>query len=319
MAAPAGPGAKPPAASSATQPTSDLDYWLSRAKPVEPNQPGAPPQPQGGKLPVKPENDRAGAASVGAAATGAAANPFRNSDLPYRRSDALPGVIELSDGNQLPGGLYTTVEKPWIVWSEATKSWRRVDFLTLLSIEAVVEEQRMELSWRPKGMGEPEKVYTGRKYPMRRMHWRFKLIDGSVVEGSTKGQPVFVELTGKVSGPFILGERMKGEDGQTLEDLVYVRKIVVSRKMMDLVIAEKKTAEPVRNGGTWNPERQKAEQGTRNLEQRRNPKSVATSRSCPIIGFSGSAFCFSGFQVPLFLTGSASRFFLVPGSRFRRS
>jgi hypothetical protein len=167
-------------------------------------------------------------------------------------------VIELSDGNQLAGGLYTTVEKPWIVWCEATRSWRRVDFLTLLSIEAVVEEQRMELSWRPKGMGEPEKVYTGGKYPMRRMHWRFKLIDGSVVEGSTKGQPVFVELTGKVSGPFILGERMKGEDGQTLEDLVYVRKIVVSRRMMDLVIAEKKTAEP--------GEKETAEPGTGNKE-----------------------------------------------------
>jgi hypothetical protein len=212
--APVGPAAAP-AASSATQPAtttapaSDLDYWLNRAKSVEPNKPGE------------------------------AANPFRKSDLPFRRGDALPGVIELSDGNQLAGGLYTTVEKPWIVWSQATKSWRRVDFLTLLSIEAVVEEQRMELSWRPKGMGEPEKVYTGKQYPMRRMHWRFKIIDGSVVEGSTKGQPVFVELAGKVSGPFILGERMKGEDGQTLEDLVYVRKIVVSRGMMDLVIAEK--------------------------------------------------------------------------------
>jgi len=224
--------AKPPTAPSATQPASDpqpasdLDYWLSHAKPVEPNQPGATARPAAGSAP-------------GAAATGEAPNPFRKSDLSFRRGDAMPGVIELSDGNQLPGGLYTTVEKPWIVWSEATKSWRRVDFLTLLSIEAVVEEERMELDWRWKGMGEPEKVYSGKKYPMRRMHWRFKLIDGSVVEGSTKGQPVFVELAGKVSGPFILGERMKGQLGQTLEDLVYVRKIVVSRKMMDLVIADK--------------------------------------------------------------------------------
>ncbi len=259
--APVGPAAAP-AASSATQPAtttapasdpqpaSDLDYWLNRAKsvelnkPVEPNKPGATIKPLGGKLAVEPANGKAGAAPAGtsgggATAPGTAASPFRSPDLPFRRGDALPGVIELSDGNQLAGGLYTTVEKPWIVWSEATKSWRRVDFLTLLSIEAVVEEQRMELSWRPKGMGEPEKVYTGKKYPMRRMHWRFKIIDGSVVEGSTKGQPVFVELAGKVSGPFILGERMKGQDGQTLEDLVYVRKIVVSRGMMDLVIAEK--------------------------------------------------------------------------------
>jgi len=275
------PGAKPPAASSATQPASDpqpasdLDYWLSRAQSVEPNRPGATTKPAGdanrnatgsgnastpgGSIAGGGKGSAGGVSPAGGAtATGVAANPFRKSDLPYRRGDALPGVIELSDGNQLAGGLYTTLEKPWIVWCEATRSWRRVDFLTLLSIEAVVEEQRMELSWRPKGMGEPEKVYTGGKYPMRRMHWRFKLIDGSVVEGSTKGQPVFVELTGKVYGPFILGERMKGEDGQTLEDLVYVRKIVVSRRMMDLVIAEKKTAEP--------GEKETAEPGTGNKE-----------------------------------------------------
>jgi hypothetical protein len=234
-AAPPADGNRPSAASSATQPASDLDYWLSRARPVEPNAPGATAQP--------------GSEAHGSAAGGApsaSANPFRSSGLPFRRGDALPGVIELSDGNQLPGGLYTTVEKPWIVWSEATKSWRRVDFLTLLSVEAVVEEERMELDWRWKGMGEPEKVYTGKKYPMRRMHWRFKLIDGSVVEGSTKGQPVFVELAGKVSGPFILGERMKGQDGQTLEELLYVRKIVVSRGMMDLVIADKAGAKPAK-------------------------------------------------------------------------
>jgi len=208
------PVAKPPAA---TAPTGDLGYWLNRAKPVDPNKPSATTRP------VEP---------------GGGANPFKSSKLPFRRGDALPGVIELSDGRQLPGGLYTTVEKPWIVWSDQTKSWRRVDFLTLLSIEAVVEVERMELTWRWKGMGEPEKVYTGRKYPMRRLHWKFKLIDGSVIEGSTKGQPVFAELAGKVAGPFVLGERMKGKDGQTLDELVYVRKIVVSRKMMDLVIAD---------------------------------------------------------------------------------
>ena len=213
------PAAKPPA----TAPAGDLDYWLSRAKPVPTTKPAATTQPEDAN---------------------AAANPFKSSKMPFRRGDALPGVIELSDGRQLPGGLYTTVEKPWIVWSEATKSWRRVGFLTLLSIEAVVEEERMDLTWRWKGMGEPEKVYTGKKYPMRRVHWKFKLIDGSVIEGSTKGQPVFAELAGKVAGPFILGERMKGKDGQTLDELIYVRKIVVSRKMMDLVIADKAGGKP---------------------------------------------------------------------------
>jgi len=191
------------------QPTSSLDYWLKQAKPVQ---------------------------ADSAAAHAKATNPFQKPKAAFFRRDAFPGVIELSNGKQLPGGLYTTREKPWIVWNEATKSWRRVPFVTLLSISAVVEQERMELRWRWKGMGEPEKVFTGKKYPLRRLHWKFKLIDGSVVEGSTKGQPVWVELRGKVAGPFVLHERMKGKDGQTLDELVYVRKIVVSRKMMEAVI-----------------------------------------------------------------------------------
>ena len=195
------------------QPASSLDYWLKQAKPVGDEKKPAKPAPE-------------------------ATSPFHKPKQAFLRADALPGVIELSNGKQLPGGVYTTREKPWVVWNEATKSWRRIPFITLLSISAVVEQERLELRWRWKGMGEPEKVFTGKKYPLRRLHWRFKLIDGSIVEGSTKGQPVWVELHGKRYGPFVLHERMKGKDGETLDELVYVRKVVVSRKMMDAVITD---------------------------------------------------------------------------------
>ena len=209
--------AKPAKQDPKAKPASNLDYWLNQAKVVDANKPAA----------AKPAEDPA-----------AGANPFRKARGPFFHRDALPGVIELSNGKQLPGGVYTTLEKPWIVWDEPTKCWRRVPFINCLSIAAVVEQERMELKWRWKGMGEPEKVFTGKKYPLRRLHWRFKLIDGTVVEGSTKGQPVFVELLGKVAGPFVLHERMKGKEDETLDQLVYVRKIVVSRRMMDAVIAD---------------------------------------------------------------------------------
>jgi hypothetical protein len=207
-AAPAAEQAKP--GQPGREPAGNLEFWLRQAKPAA-TQPATQP---------------------------AGANPFHKPKALYARADALPGVIELSNGKQLPGGVYTTREKPWIVWNEATKSWRRIPFITCLSITAVVEQERMELRWRWKGMGEPERVYTGKKYPFRRLHWRFKLIDGSVAEGSTKGQPILVELRGKRAGPFVLHERMKGQDGQTFDDLVYVRKIVISRKMMEAVVAD---------------------------------------------------------------------------------
>ena len=205
------PDANQPAGAKEKKPASSLDFWLNES------------------TEVKDESAATHAKST---------NPFQKTKDVFYRSDAMPGAIELSNGKQLPGGVYTTTEKPWIVWSEATKSWRRIPFVTLLTITAVVEEEREELRWRWKGMGEPERVYTGQKYPWRRMHWKFRLIDGSVVEGSTKGQPVWVELRGKVAGPFVLHERMKGQDGQTLDDLVYVKKVVVSRKMMDAVIED---------------------------------------------------------------------------------
>ena len=211
-AAVAGGGAPDGKTTAKKAPADNLEFWLNQARTAttQATQPASEP-----------------------------GSPFGGTQEVFRRPDALPGVVELSDGRQLPGGVYTTIEKPWIVWSEDTKSWRRVPFLTVLSIAAVVEEERMELNWRWKGMGEPEKVYTGEKYPLRRLHWKFRLIDGSVVEGATKGQPLCVELQGRNYGPFVLHERMKGENGQTLQGLVYVKKVVVSRKMMDAVLEDR--------------------------------------------------------------------------------
>lgn len=225
----AAPPASKPAGPKA--PADDLDYWLGQAKPAA-TQPAST---------TRTGDANAGAGVGVAAAAGSGGSPFAGS-TEFRRDDALPGVIELSDGRQLPGGLYTTREKPWIVWQEKTQSWRHIPFINVLSITAVVEEERMELVWRWKGMGEPEKVYTGEKYPIRRLAWRFRLLDGSVVEGETKGQPVWVECKGSASGPFVLHERMKGPEGTTLKDLVYVKKIVVSRKMLDAVAKEAERA-----------------------------------------------------------------------------
>jgi len=227
-AAAAEPRKAPPAPAAASEPASNLDFWLNQAKPA--------------------------AATQGSGVAGkepAAGSPLGAGAGEFFRDDALPGVIELSNGKLLPGGVYTTREKPWIVWAEDTKSWRRVPMLTLLSIAAVVEEERMELEWRWKGMGEPEKVFTGKKYPMRRLHWKFRLIDGSYVEGSTKGQPVWVETHGKPYGPFVLHERMKGELDQTQADLVYVKRVIISRKMMEAVIKDQE--QKMDGGGVGNP------------------------------------------------------------------
>jgi hypothetical protein len=204
-----------------SKPADNLSYWLSQAKAAE-SRPAAEANASGG---------------------GAGKYPF-GTDENFRRQDALPGVIELSDGQVLPGYLFTTAEKDWLVWVETEKRWRRVPFLALLSITAVVVEEQMEPVWRWKEMGVPERVYTGEEYPTRRLDWRFHLIDDSTITGSVKGQPVWVEAGGRKSGPFVLHETVKGPIGQKLSDLVTVRRIIVSRRLMDEVQARSKVPGP---------------------------------------------------------------------------
>ncbi len=191
----------PPTPREVKKPASNLDYWLGEAQNADAN---APPP--------------------------AAPTPGER-DTP--RQDALPGALQTSDGRILPGRLYTTRDAPWQVWVESEKRWLRVPFIAVLSITATVVEEKMEPRWRWKEMGAMERVYTGESYPTRRLQWTFRLIDGSEITGEVKGQPVWVELDGRRSGPFVLHERMKGEIGQTLQDLVHVQRIVVSRRLLD--------------------------------------------------------------------------------------
>ncbi|MDP6044922.1 MAG: hypothetical protein QGH94_03355 [Phycisphaerae bacterium] len=191
---------------------SNLDFWLSRATTSPASQPAD-------KTP------------------GDAGDPLGGKNRPFR-PDAVPGVIEMSSGKQLPGWLYTTRDKPWVVFDPATDRWRQIPFITVLSITAVVTEEKYMLQWRWKGMGEPEKVFTGKKFPYRRFLWQFRLIDGTTIRGAVKGQPVWVRHDGKATGPMVLHERDKGKIDVKLEDVHYVKKIVVSTRMRDAVLAD---------------------------------------------------------------------------------
>lgn len=187
---------------------SNLNYWLGQAKPVKPTNAKAKPAPE-----KKPRDPQAS----------------------FRRDDALPGVIEFSDSRQLAGGIFSTRDKPINIWREKEKRWQRIPPAAVLSISAVVIQEEMKLRWRWKAMGEPEKVYTGKSYPFRRFQWKLHLADDSIIQGAIKGMPVWIETQTETLGPFILHERAKGKIGQALKDHIYIKKIVISRKMMNKV------------------------------------------------------------------------------------
>jgi len=203
------------------QPADNLEYWLRHARPTTAAY--RPPRPP-------------------------ATNPLGAGER-FRRRDALPGVVLLSDGTLVPGGIYTTRDKNWEVWVESQKRWRHIPPIVVLSIEAVVVEEGMEKEWRWKEMGSDEKVFTGREKPVRRFQWRFHLIDDSYITGTVKGQPVWVEspTSGKRRGPFILHERSSGKYGQKLHELVYIKKVIISRRAMQEVFkANPPTTRPAR-------------------------------------------------------------------------
>ncbi len=190
------------------EPASNLDYWLNQGQPAPaPSQPGV---------------------SEGT-------NPF--SAASRIRPGEVPGVIELSDGTRLAGYLRTTDQTPLKLYQASAKRWRRVPMAAVLAIEPVIVQQEMQLHWRWKAMGVPERVYTGKKYPFRRFEWQLTLADGSTLRGVIKGQPLFCrdphgESVAGPQGPWLLQERSKGQPDQTLEDLIYIKKVVLSRRAM---------------------------------------------------------------------------------------
>lgn len=193
-ALPAGP------ADLTTQPRDNLDYWLTQAGP----------------------------ASQPTSTTGA--NPFAAQTAEnFSQPDALPGAMQLSDGKVLAGGLYTTQEKDLEVWIQTEQRWRHIPLLAVLGIRAVVVSEELEPEWRWKQMGSDEKVFTGRNRPSRQLNWRVNLIDGTSLEGEIKGQPLWIEHAGQRT-LHVLHSRAKGQFGQTLDELVYPRHVVISRK-----------------------------------------------------------------------------------------
>jgi len=174
----------------------------------------------------------------------APANPFGKTAS--RRSDALAGAVELSDGTLLPGLVYLTRGKDLEVFDTAKEKQRRIPLATVLTIEAVVEWERMDRQWRFKTAGDPEKVYTGKSYPNRMLSYRITLGNERVVEGHMAGQPLYVQPDEGQARLLVLHKRHKGPVDTKLKDLVYLKWVrlgEVARKEAEEQLRKKAEAE----------------------------------------------------------------------------
>jgi hypothetical protein len=185
-----------------------------------------------------------------------AINPFGRTTS--ERDDALPGCIELSDGTLHPGMIYLTRDKRLQVYDAKAQRQREVPLQAVKQIDCRVTREWMEKEWRFKETTSDVKMYTGRTYPSREYLHTIPLHDGRSISGPL-ASIVYLrpqesneakegkDATTPRTEQYLLNKRNKGEPGQTLASLVYVKRIRFGKDALEAgqhKAAGKKTADP---------------------------------------------------------------------------
>jgi hypothetical protein len=146
--------------------------------------------------------------------------------LPGSRDDSRRGSITLSDGRVIKGKLSTTLRQPLHVFIEAEKRFEDVPFSLIQSIEVKVDSETQEREWNWAASGSDIKVYSGKTSPVRITEYTIKQTDGTTLTGSVAA-PIYVETAGQTHG-YILHKTEKGEVGQAMKDMIYVKSVALT-------------------------------------------------------------------------------------------
>jgi hypothetical protein len=166
-------------------------------------------------------------------------NPF--GQTPPKRDDAVRGRIELSNGTIHSGLIYLTRDKRLHIFDEAAQRMRDVPLNDIKQIDCRIKKEWMEKEWRFKETTSDEKIHTGREYPAREYLHTITLKDGRTITGPLSAV-VYIESSqgGKPKiERCLLNNRNKGELGNNLESLLYVKRI-----KLDVDAVKKKDAKP---------------------------------------------------------------------------
>lgn len=142
-----------------------------------------------------------------------------------KREDAVAGTVTLSDGVKLSGDVYLTRDKKLSIYEPKEKKLYQATLAELERIESRVVAERMEPEWRWKENANDEKVFTGKSYPVREYATVIGFKDGRTLTGECTALLYVGTNNGETK--VMLQQRQKGEPGQKLEDLVYVKRVVL--------------------------------------------------------------------------------------------
>jgi len=184
------------------------------------------------------------AAVIAAAAKSAeppAINPF--GPAPKQQQDACPGYVEMSDGTIHPGNIYLTRDVRLKIYDREMERQREVPLRVVKRIECGVVREWMEKEWKFKETASAEKMYTGRDYPAREYVHRITLKDGRQIIGPLAGVVYLQPYRYTPQGPaeyrtapekkkFVLYKRQKGEIGDDLKSVVYVKQIKLGEEAL---------------------------------------------------------------------------------------
>ena len=171
-----------------------------------------------------------------------AINPF--GPLPSQRQDAVPGFVELSDGSIYPGQIYLTRDKALKIYDEQLQRQREIPLSAVKQIDCTIKKEWLEKEWKFEESAKDDKLYTGRSYPAREYEHTITLQDGRTITGGLSAivyvQPYdYIPSTPDSYQPetkpkqFILNKRNKGEMGQDLKSLVYVKLIKLGKEAFE--------------------------------------------------------------------------------------
>jgi len=167
-----------------------------------------------------------------------ASNPFGTAGG-FNRQDAVPGYIELSSGLKVPGHIFTTRAKRLEIYNLDRDVYEYVPVPALKSIDTQIEWERMDKEWRFKEAGNPEKVYSGREYPVRKVCYVLTLLNDHKIRGHILGQPLYAAHNDKADR-FLLHDRDKGAMGQTLADIPYIKHVELGPEAYNQAVDELK-------------------------------------------------------------------------------
>jgi len=134
--------------------------------------------------------------------------------------------IALSDGRTVAGQI-ALVNDQLIIHNEAQEKKYTVRLAEMKQVETLLEKESMEKKWFFKEDGRDEKVYTGEVYPVRYFNARVTFGDGRKLEGHIVGATALLKVGDAAPERLILTRQMEGKVGEKLDDLVYVKRIVL--------------------------------------------------------------------------------------------